>query len=77
MTKGVNMAKITVVTLILVAMLLVSGVVLDLTNHVDQGSGLIYTAVGIIVGTGATTITVIQDVAQKLKEADPPAEPKP
>lgn len=65
MVKGVNMAKITVVTLILVGMFLVAGILLDVVGQHDQGAQAVATAVGIVVGSGVATVTVVQDVAAK------------
>lgn len=76
MKGGVNVTKISVVGLILVGLFLVAGIVLDVVGQSSQGQQAIATAVGIAVGTGATTVTIIQDVGAKLKAKDePPSSP--
>lgn len=76
MRKGVNVAKISVVGLVLVGLFLTAGIILDVVGQTSQGQQAIATAVGIAVGTGATTVTVIQDVASKFRNGDgPPSSP--
>lgn len=72
MRRGVNVAKISVVGLILVGLFLAAGIILDVVGQTSQGQQAIATAVGIAVGTGATTVTVIQDVASKFGDKGKP-----
>jgi hypothetical protein len=67
MVKGVNMTKVSIVGLVLVAMFLIAGIVLDAVGQSAQGQQAIATAVGVAVGTGATSVTIIQDVSAKMR----------
>jgi len=74
MNGGIPLGKITVTGLVLVALFLIAGVILDVTNHTDQGGQALATATGIAIGTGATTVVVQQSAASDAKAAsdEPP-----
>jgi len=58
MGGGLPLGKIGITGLVLVALFLIAGVILDVTNHTDQGGQAMATATGIAIGTGATTVVV-------------------
>lgn len=74
--EGVPLTKITLTGLILVALFLIAGVVLDVTNHTDQGAQAMATATGIAIGTGATTVVVQQAANNAADEKDDSETPK-
>lgn len=66
--RGIPVAKISVTTLILVFMFLASGVILSVTGNDTAATSLFAIAGGVVIGSGLTTVTVVQDTGQKLKE---------
>lgn len=76
MQNGVPLKGITITGLILVALFLIAGVVLDVTNHADQGGQALATATGIAIGTGATTVVVQQAASADVKPLGEDETPK-
>ena len=75
--SGAPIVKITGTLLALVAMFLIVAVVLIVTNHPDQGTYALSTAVGIVLGGAATTTVVVQQTNRANGQAPTTPTPAP